>query len=87
MQLTPEIIGYVAATFTTSSFLPQAILTIKTRNTDGLSFSMYTIFTLGVLFWLIYGLLINDRAIIFANAITFVLSASILGVKIYNNFK
>lgn len=87
MQISPEIIGYIAATLTTSSFLPQAILTIKTQNTDALSLSMYSIFTLGVLFWLIYGLIIGNYVIIFANAITLLLATSILSVKIYNTVK
>ena len=84
MNITPEIIGYIAATLTTSSFLPQAIMTIKTRDTESLSLGMYIAFTLGVLLWLIYGLFVADKAIIFANAITFVLSASILFFKVYN---
>jgi MtN3 and saliva related transmembrane protein len=87
MQITADVIGYIAATLTTSSFLPQAILTLKTRNTDALSLSMYSIFTLGVLFWLIYGVIIGDSAIIFANAITLLLAASILSFKIYNTVK
>ena len=84
MMITPEIIGYVAATLTTSSFLPQAIKTIKTRDTDSLSLSMYSLFTMGVLCWLVYGIYLNDKAIIFANSITFLLAASILFCKIYN---
>ncbi|MCK5122045.1 MAG: glutathione synthetase [Methylomarinum sp.] len=79
-----EIIGYCAAFLTTSSFLPQAILTLKTRNTHSLSFSMYSLFTIGVLLWLIYGIQKADYAIIFANSITLLLSTSILGFKIYN---
>lgn len=85
--MTPDIIGYLgylAATLTTASFLPQAILTIKTKDTQSLSLSMYTLFTLGVFSWLIYGICIDNNAIIFANAITFILAASILGFKIYN---
>jgi MtN3 and saliva related transmembrane protein len=84
MIVMPEFIGYIAATLTTVSFLPQAILTIKTRDTESLSLSMYSIFTLGVLCWLIYGIYIADSAIIFANAITLVLAVSILSFKIYN---
>ncbi|MGR9046315.1 MAG: SemiSWEET transporter [Gammaproteobacteria bacterium] len=84
MNVIPDMIGYVAATLTTVSFLPQAILTIKTKNTQALSLSMYGIFTLGVLFWLIYGIYRSDRAIILANAVTFLLAASILSFKIYN---
>jgi MtN3 and saliva related transmembrane protein len=87
MTISPDIIdyvGYIAATLTTASFLPQAILTIRTKDTQSLSLSMYTLFTLGVFSWLIYGVYIANRAIIFANAITFVLAASILAFKIYN---
>ena len=84
MNITPEMIGYLAATLTTTSFLPQAILTIRTRDTESLSLSMYSLFTLGVLCWLIYGVSISNKAIIFANAITLVLAASILSFKIYN---
>jgi MtN3 and saliva related transmembrane protein len=77
-------LGYLAATLTTASFLPQAILTIKTKDTQSLSLSMYTLFTLGVFCWLIYGICIANNALIFANVITFILAASILGFKIYN---
>jgi MtN3 and saliva related transmembrane protein len=84
MIIAPEIIGYIAATLTTVSFLPQAILTIKTKDTKSLSLSMYSLFTLGVLCWFIYGVYLADEAIIFANAVTFVLAASILTFKIYN---
>ena len=81
---THEIISYVAATCTTASFLPQAILTIKTKDTNGLSLGMYSLFATGVLCWLIYGILIEDEAIYIANAITLVLAGIILSYKIYN---
>jgi MtN3 and saliva related transmembrane protein len=79
-----EMISYLAATLTTASFSPQAILTIKTKDTEGLSLSMYGLFTLGVLCWLIYGVHIGDEAIIVANAITLMLAGIILSYKIYN---
>lgn len=84
MNISPDLIGYLAAALTTASFLPQAILTIKTKDTGSLSLSMYTLFTLGVLCWLIYGVYLSNKAIIIANAITFILAASILSFKIYN---
>jgi MtN3 and saliva related transmembrane protein len=83
-MITSEIIGYLAATLTTGSFVPQAILTIKTRDTESLSLGMYSTFTLGVLCWLIYGIHLGDMAIIIANTITLLLAASILSFKIYN---
>ena len=82
-----EWVGYLAATLTTLSFLPQAIMTLKTRDTDSLSLGMYSLFTTGVLMWLLYGIHLQNQAIIIANAITFLLAAIILGFKIYNSFK
>lgn len=80
----PEMVGYLAAFLTTSSFLPQALLTLKTKDTRSLSLAMYSMFTFGVFCWLIYGIYLVDKAIIISNAITFMLAATILGFKVYN---
>lgn len=82
-----DLVGYMAATLTTASFLPQAILTLKTRDTESLSLGMYGLFTSGVLMWLIYGIFLANPAIIIANAITFLLASMILSFKIYHTFR
>lgn len=87
MDFSPELIGYLAATLTTASFLPQAIMTIRTRDTESLSLGMYSMFALGVLLWLIYGVYLSNNAIIIANAVTFLLAVLILGFKIYNTLR
>jgi MtN3 and saliva related transmembrane protein len=79
-----DLIGSIAAILTTASFLPQAILVLRTRNTESLSLIMYAMFTAGVLCWLIYGLMISSTPIIVANLITIVLAAIILSFKIQN---
>lgn len=79
-----KIIGLVAACLTTASFVPQAIKTIKTKDTSGISLSMYIMFTLGVLLWLIYGIYIKDAAVTVANVITFIFASIILMYKISN---
>ena len=79
-----ELIGYIGAFLTTISFLPQAIQTIKTRDTSGISFLMYALFVSGVAFWLVYGILIGNKTIIIANSITLVLSLIVLLIKIQN---
>lgn len=84
MMIDSEILGYVAAILTTGSFLPQAILTIRTRDTEALSLTMYSMFTLGVFCWLMYGIYLSNNVIIFANAITLFLATLILSFKIYN---
>lgn len=77
-----EAIGYVAATLTTASFVPQAWHTFKTRDVRGISLGMYSAFTIGVTGWLVYGLLMGAWPIVIANAITLALAATILGMKL-----
>ena len=75
-------IGYLAATLTTVSFVPQAWLTFKTRDVSGISLGMYSAFTLGIALWLAYGLLIEAWPVVIANTITLVLAASILAMRL-----
>ena len=76
------ILGLVAAACTTVSFLPQVIKTIKTRHTKDLSLQMYSILALGITLWLIYGIILKNPPIIFANSISLVLASIILVLKI-----
>ena len=78
------IIGMLAAFCTTVSFIPQVVKTIKTRQTKDISLSMYVIFTAGILFWLIYGIMIVDVPIIAANTVTLLLTGTVLFLKIRN---
>jgi MtN3 and saliva related transmembrane protein len=77
-----ELVGYAAAFLTTCSFVPQAWLTFRTRNVQGISLGMYSVFTLGVALWLAYGLMLGAWPIVLANAITLALAASILAMKL-----
>ncbi|WP_100656051.1 SemiSWEET transporter [Alteromonas flava] len=79
-----QIIGYIAAICTSMSFLPQAIKVIKTQDTASLSLSMYSIFSFGVLMWLIYGIVLSDGPMIIANTITLFFALIILSMKIYH---
>ena len=76
------IIGLVAAACTTISYAPQAVKTIKTKDTRDLSLVMYLILTIGVFLWLIYGLLVKNLPLIIANAITLLFTYTILLLKI-----
>ena len=77
-----NIIGYSAAFLTTIAFAPQAYQSWKTRNLEGISLTMYSLFTSGVALWFFYGLYIHSMPVIIANAITLVLSAIVLALKI-----
>lgn len=77
-----QFIGYLAAILTTASFVPQAIKTIRTRNTQGISLVMYIMFSTGVLLWFIYGIAIHDIPLVIANGVTLCFAAIILVYKI-----
>ena len=79
---TTDLLGYVAAALTTLSFVPQAVLTVRTRNVAGISLGMYAAFTVGVALWLVYGLVLEQWPIVVANALTLALASVILGLKI-----
>jgi len=79
---TTDIVGSLAALLTTASFAPQAWLTFRTRNVSGISLGMYSVFTLGVALWLVYGWMVGAWPIVVANAITLLLALSILGMKL-----
>jgi MtN3 and saliva related transmembrane protein len=77
-----EIIGYLAACGTTISFLPQAIKTIRTKDTSSISLAMYSLFTAGTILWLTYGIMIGSLPVTIANAVTMIFASIILVYKI-----
>jgi MtN3 and saliva related transmembrane protein len=75
-------VGNVAALLVTISFLPQAIKTIKTRDTKSLSLPTYLLFVSGIALWTYYGYISQIYSILIGNAITFVFSSIILIFKL-----
>lgn len=75
------LLGYAAATLTTVSFIPQALKTLRSGDTRGISLRMYVLFCTGIALWGLYGLLTGDGPLIAANAVTLVLAGSILERK------
>jgi MtN3 and saliva related transmembrane protein len=77
-----DVIGYAAATMTTISFLPQLIRVVKLKSARDISLGMFLIFSAGTLGWLVYGVLSHSAPVWIANAVTLVLSMSILLLKL-----
>ena len=82
MDFSVEIIGVIGASLTTASFVPQVYKVIKTKSVEGISLTMYSVFLIGILFWLYYGIKINSFSVIFANIITGILVLIILLFRI-----
>ena len=77
-----EVIGLIAAFITTASFLPQVYKTYKTKDTSGLSLTMYVTFFIGIVLWLIYGIYLESLPMILANSITAVSSFFLVIMKL-----
>ena len=77
-----ESLGLAAACLTTMAFFPQAVHSWRSRDVSGVSLTMYGTFTLGVVLWLIYGVLIESLPVILSNGVTLPLSMSILYLKL-----
>lgn len=82
-----EIVGYIAAILSVICFIPQAIRIIQTKDTNAISFWMYLLFLLSVIFWLIYGFMLSSLPIILKNIFAIILSGIILIFKIQNLLK
>ncbi len=82
-----DLIGYIAATLTTVSFFPQALKTLRSRDTQSISLRMYLLFTAGVTFWSIYGWMVDDGPVLLANLITLIPAVIVLSIKLSSYLK
>ena len=79
------MIGYIAGALTTIAFAPQLIKALTTKSTKDVSLLMLLCSTSGMALWLLYGIQVNDLAIIAANSVSVLLAASLLGLKLKND--
>ena len=80
--MNPEWIGYTAALMTVTSYVPQAVKSLRKRHTADISLWMYVLVSCGSIFWLIYGLMVGSPSIILTNATALVLALAILLMKL-----
>ena len=81
------ICGYVASAGIILGYLPQAITTIRTRNTDGIALPAFIMMAIGALAFVIQGLLHREGIIwsmVITNAVTCGCSCIIFTIKIKN---
>lgn len=81
-----DMIGYAAAICMVCGYLPQAIYTIRTRETDGIAMPTFILMFLGSVFFFIQGLLLDNAPLWITNLITGTCSAIVFGIKIYNDY-
>ena len=76
------LLGFIAATCTTASFIPQVVKAVKTKHTQDISLLMYIVMVAGISLWFIYGILIRDMPVMAANGITLVLVSIVFALKL-----
>lgn len=79
--ISSAVIGYVAGTLTTASFLPQVFHSFRSRSCRDLSYAMLFVMGAGTALWAIYGVMLRRWPIILPNAITFGLISALIGMK------
>lgn len=81
-----DIIGYAAAICMVFGYFPQAIYTIRTRDTDGIALPTFLLMFLGSVFFMIQGFMLGNVPLWITNLITGTSSAIIFGIKMYNDY-
>ena len=76
------LLGLAAGALTTIAFVPQVLKTWRSKSGNDISLGMFLLFSTGVLLWLIYGILIDSLPVILANAVTLILSLTVLVLKL-----
>ena len=77
-----QILGMLAGTITSITFLPQVIKVWKSRSAKDLSLLMLVLLMVGVSLWLVYGLVIMDGAIIYTNSMVLLMTLILLFFKL-----
>ncbi|MCF6327457.1 MAG: SemiSWEET transporter [Devosiaceae bacterium] len=77
-----ETIGMLAAIMGTIGWLPQAMKTIRTRETKDLSLWTNAMLLAAVSLWLVYGIMIGSWPVVLGNIVSIVLVGAIVVLKI-----
>lgn len=79
---TLTLLGLVAASLTTISFVPQVVKIWKTKSAGDVSFAMFGTLCVGLTLWLVYGLIIRNLPIIVSNLVTLLLCMAALALML-----
>lgn len=82
-----NIIGYLASICMICGYLPQAITTIRTRDTDGIAMPTFLALGAGSIFFVVQGIMLKNWPLVLTNVITTICSAIIFAIKLHNDSK
>mgnify|MGYP001287832851 CR=1 FL=1 len=82
-----EIIAAIATILVVVSWIPQLLKAYKTKSLKDFSYLFIIIVILATLVWMIYGIAINDSAIIIGNSIILLFPVLLFIMKFYYDRK
>ena len=77
-----EALGFVAGLFGTFAAAPQGLKILRTRSARDISLATYLLALVGAALWGAYGVFQGSPAIVFWNAVSAMLSAAIIALKL-----
>ena len=83
------IFGWLASITMILGYLPQAIQTIRTRNTDGIALPSFLMMAVGGFCFMMQGLMHRPNmlyALFFTNLVTTTCSLIVFFIKVYNDY-
>lgn len=87
MDLWINIIGTAAAICMICGYVPQALHTIRTRETDAIAMPTFIMLGLGSVFFMVQGIMLSNWPLFVTNAITTIASIIIVIIKLQNDSK
>lgn len=82
-----EIVGFSASTLSILNQFPQAIKVYRSKDTHSISLLMYCIVVVCISLWLVYGIMLKDAPLIFANALSLIPIVYIFLMKVSNTIR
>lgn len=82
-----EVVGFSASVLSVLNQFPQALKVYKTKDTNSISLLMYCIVVVCISLWLVYGIMLMDAPLMFANALSLVPIVYIFVIKLHNTIK
>lgn len=83
-----QYIGLLAGVLTTASLIPQVTKIYQTKKTRDVSLYWTLMLTVGIFFWMIYGIILRDFPLIFANVSGLIFSFAVLvGKLMYKKYE
>lgn len=82
-----ETVGFLASVLSVSNQFPQAIKVFKSKDTHSISLVMYCIVVVCITMWLVYGIMLRDAPLIWANALSLFPITYIFIMKLSNTIK